>query len=106
MSEKWSSISSVHAEAGPSEAAPEKLVGESLPENPTTPAPEAPPQGDLNYIVRHASGKQLSVEQVAETQHYAKELNTPKGPSYTEEITKMTSSTVYQTLRRSMFAVK
>jgi hypothetical protein len=71
------SISSVHAEAGPSEAVPEKLVKESLPERPTTPAPEAPPQSDLNYIVRHASGKQLSVEQVTETQHYAKELKYP-----------------------------
>jgi hypothetical protein len=36
-------ISSVHAESRPSEAAPEKLVGESLPEKPTTRAPEAPP---------------------------------------------------------------
>jgi hypothetical protein len=33
----------------------------------------------LNYIVRHASGKQLSAEQVAETQHYAKELKYPQG---------------------------
>jgi hypothetical protein len=65
------SISSVHAEAGPSEAAPEKLVEDSLPEKPTTPAPKAPPYGDLNCIVRHASGKHLSTEQVAETQHYA-----------------------------------
>jgi hypothetical protein len=73
------SISSVHAEAGPSEDVPVKLVGESLPEKPTTPTPEAPPQGDLNYIVRHASGKQLSTEQVAETQHYAKELKYPQG---------------------------
>jgi hypothetical protein len=73
------SISFVHAEAGPSEAVLEKLVGESLLEKPTTPAPEAPPQGDLNYIVQHASGKQLSVEQVAETQHYANELKYPQG---------------------------
>jgi hypothetical protein len=41
-------------------------VGESLLEKPTTPAPEAPPQGDLNFIVRHASEKQLSTEQVAD----------------------------------------
>jgi hypothetical protein len=33
----------------------------------------------LNYIVQHASGKQLSVEQCAETQHYAKELKYPQG---------------------------
>jgi hypothetical protein len=29
----------------------------------------------LNFIVRHASGKQLSPEQVAETKYYAKEIN-------------------------------
>jgi hypothetical protein len=51
------SASYVHVEAGPSEAALVKLVGDSLTEKPTSPAPEAPPQGDLNYIVRHASGK-------------------------------------------------
>jgi hypothetical protein len=61
------SASSVHAEAGPSKATPVNLVGESLLEKPTTPVPEAPPQGDLNYIVRHASGKQLLAEQLAET---------------------------------------
>jgi hypothetical protein len=32
-----------HAEAGPSETMPEKLVEESLLEKPTTSAPEAPP---------------------------------------------------------------
>jgi hypothetical protein len=37
------SISSVHAEAGPSEAAREKLMEESLLERPTTPTLEAPP---------------------------------------------------------------
>jgi hypothetical protein len=37
------STSSAHAEVGPSETAPEKFVGESLPEKPTTAAPEAPP---------------------------------------------------------------
>jgi hypothetical protein len=73
------SISYVHAEAGPSEATPVKLVGESVPEKPTSSAPEAPPQGDLNYIIRHASGKQLSAKQMAETQHYAKELKYPQG---------------------------
>ena len=70
-------------------------MGESLLEKPTTSAPEAPSQGDLNYIVRHASGKQLSIEQLAKTQHYAKELKYPRGPWYMEETTKMTSSTVY-----------
>jgi hypothetical protein len=33
----------------------------------------------LEYIVRHASGKQLSEEQVAEVQHYARDLKYPRG---------------------------
>jgi hypothetical protein len=44
-----------------------------------THVPEAPPQGDLIYIVRHASRKQLFAKQLAETQHYAKELKYPQG---------------------------
>jgi hypothetical protein len=51
------SASSIHVEAGPSGAALVELVKESLPKKPTSPAPEAPHQGDLDYIVRHASGK-------------------------------------------------
>jgi hypothetical protein len=73
------STASAHAEAGPSEAVPGKLVEEKLPEKPTTSAPKAPPQSDLNFIVRHASGKQISTEQVAETAHYVKELKYPRG---------------------------
>jgi hypothetical protein len=37
------SAASAHAEAGPSGATPIKLMGESLPEKSTSPAPEAPP---------------------------------------------------------------
>jgi hypothetical protein len=33
----------------------------------------------LEYIIRYASGKQLSSEQIAEVQHYAKELKYPQG---------------------------
>jgi hypothetical protein len=33
----------------------------------------------LEYIVRHASGKQLSSEQIVEVQDYAKELKYPQG---------------------------
>jgi hypothetical protein len=54
-------------------------VEESVPEKSTSPAPEAPPHGDLEYIVRHASEKQLSLEQIAEVQHYAKDLKYPRG---------------------------
>jgi hypothetical protein len=56
------STTNVLAEAKPSEAAPIGLVEESVPEKSKSPAPEAPSHGDLEYIVRHASGKQLSLE--------------------------------------------
>jgi hypothetical protein len=43
-----------------------------------SPAPEAPSE-ELDYIIRHASGKRLS-EEVFEAKHYARELKYPKGP--------------------------
>jgi hypothetical protein len=70
---------SIHVEAGPSGAMPVKLVGESLSEKPMSHVPKAAPHGDLNYIVRHVSGKQLSADQIVEVQHYAKELKYPQG---------------------------
>jgi hypothetical protein len=43
-----------------------------------SPAPEALSE-DLDYIIRHASGKRLSEEEVFEAKHYARELKYPKG---------------------------
>ena len=60
------SMANVLAEAEPSKVAPIGLVEESAPEKSKSPTPEAPPHGDLKFIVRHASGKQLSLEQIAE----------------------------------------
>ena len=34
---------------------------------------------DFDYIVRHASGKRLSEEEISEAKHYARELQYPKG---------------------------
>jgi hypothetical protein len=56
------SASPIHVEAGPSGTKPVELAKESLPEKPTLPILEASSQGDLEYIVQHASGKQLSEE--------------------------------------------
>jgi hypothetical protein len=70
---------STHAEASPSEAIPENLTKESLSEKPSAPAPEASSQDDLDYIVRHASRKKLSEEQIAEVQRYANDLKHPRG---------------------------
>jgi hypothetical protein len=40
--------------------------------------PEAPSK-DLDFIIRHASGKRLSEEEITEAKHYARELKYPKG---------------------------
>jgi hypothetical protein len=78
------------AEAGPSEPAKEKSseIGEKaaeeeaieqiLPEKVAAPTPEAPSEV-LDYIIRHASGKRLSEEEIFEAKHYARELKYPKG---------------------------
>jgi hypothetical protein len=42
------------------------------------PTPGAPAE-ELDFIVRHASGKKLSNEQIAEAQHYARDLQFPRG---------------------------
>jgi hypothetical protein len=44
-----------------------------------TPTPEIAPLENLDYINRHASGKQLTKEQIAEVHHYAKDLKYPQG---------------------------
>jgi hypothetical protein len=41
-------------------------------------APEALSE-DFDYIIRHASGKRLSKEEIFEAKHYARELKYPKG---------------------------
>jgi hypothetical protein len=41
-------------------------------------APEAPSE-DLDYIIRHASRKRLSKEELLEAKHYARKLKYPKG---------------------------
>jgi hypothetical protein len=79
-----------NTEAGPSEPAKEKsletrekvvekeAIEQILPEKVGTPTPEAPSEA-LDYIIRHASRKRLSEEEILEAKHYARELNYPKG---------------------------
>jgi hypothetical protein len=43
-----------------------------------SPSPKAPSK-DLDYIIRHASGKRLSKVEILEAKHYARELKYPKG---------------------------
>jgi hypothetical protein len=73
------------AEAGPSAPVAvkpatleEKTSGQIAPEKFETPAPEAPIE-NVDYIIRHASGKKLSEEEILEAIHYAQKLKYPKG---------------------------
>jgi hypothetical protein len=73
-------------EAGPSEPAKVKsleaekteIAEQILCEETGTVAPEASSKIH-DYIVRHASGKKLSEEEIFEANHYARELKYPKG---------------------------
>ena len=71
-----------------------------------SPAPEAPSK-DLDCIIRHASGKNLSEEEILEAKHYARELKYLKGAlvfNDTESRTKMISCTISRTTKRYPFA--
>jgi hypothetical protein len=64
-------------EQGPSDIAL-ILEQEGAPKKVKSPTPEASTE-ELDFIIRHASGKQLSEEQITEAKHYARELKYPKG---------------------------
>jgi hypothetical protein len=90
LTELEAAMSQASAKAGPSEpakkkpseieekAAEEEAIEQTLPEKATAPAPEALKES-IEYIIRHASGKQLSKEEEREDQHYAQKLKYPKG---------------------------
>jgi hypothetical protein len=71
-------VPSALAEAIPLETAPLILEREGTPEKSKSLAPEAPTE-ELEFIVRHASRKRLSKEQIAETRQYANDLKYPQG---------------------------
>jgi hypothetical protein len=66
--------------AGPSETRPTEQIIESLPEKLSLTIPEAASAEDLDFIICHALGKQLTQRQISEAQHYAKELKYPESP--------------------------
>jgi hypothetical protein len=90
LTEAEAATSQASAEAGPSELAKEKpleirekvaeeeAIEQTLPEKAPAPTPEATSE-DLDYVIRHASGKRLSEEEIFEAKHYARELKYPKG---------------------------
>jgi hypothetical protein len=71
------SASPGNAEAGPSKIEAAEQEKEDLPDKLTSPIPKESSQDNLGYIVRHASGKQLLEEQIAEVQYYVKDLKYP-----------------------------
>jgi hypothetical protein len=64
-----------------------------------SPAPEVMSE-NLDYIIRHASGKRLFEEEILEAKHYPRELKYPKGPYCSTTRTKMISCTVSRTTKR------
>jgi hypothetical protein len=54
------------------------LEKEDVLEKVESPTPKAPTE-ELDFNIRHASGKKLSEEEIAEAKHYARELKYPKG---------------------------
>jgi hypothetical protein len=90
LTEAEATKSQAETKAGPSEPAKEKsleteekaaekeAVDQILFEKAATTTPEVPSEV-LDYIIRHASGKRLSEEEIFEAKHYARELKYPKG---------------------------
>jgi hypothetical protein len=83
------------AEAGPSAPVETKVVmpedeanqetldtgmttGQGMTEKAKSPAPEAPTE-NVDYIIRHSSGKKFSKEEIFDARHYAQKLKYPKG---------------------------
>jgi hypothetical protein len=64
---------------GPSETIPLMEESRNLSDRMAVTTLEMAPLKNLEYIIRHASGKQLSKEQIAEVQHYARDLRYPRG---------------------------
>jgi hypothetical protein len=67
------------SKARPSEIRPTEQVNESLSEKVSLPIPKVVSTEDLEFIICHASGKQLTQKQIAEAQHYTKDLKYPRG---------------------------
>jgi hypothetical protein len=60
--------------AAPEEKMTEHIASEKI----EAPAPEASNKS-TDYIIRHASGKEISQEEILEARHYAQKLKYPKG---------------------------
>jgi hypothetical protein len=76
---KISVITSGSDRTDPSGSVSTRLKSDSLPEKEALPIPKAMSFEDLEYIIRHASGKKLTKEQIVVVQHYARDLRYPRG---------------------------
>jgi hypothetical protein len=65
--------------AGPLEAIVSKEKSKSLPEKMTTPSLKTSSLENIDFIIYHASEKQLTKKQIAKAQHYAKDLRYHRG---------------------------
>jgi hypothetical protein len=72
---------------------------EILSEKTATPIPKASSEA-RNYVLRHASGKNLTGEEKREAQFYAQKLKYPKGALNSTAAEKKTSCIVSLTARR------
>jgi hypothetical protein len=79
------------------------LEKEGAPKKVKSPTPEASTE-ELDFIIRHASGKQLSEEQIAEAKHYARELKYPKGSLVYNGTDEDDFCTAFRTTRRFLCA--
>jgi hypothetical protein len=59
-------------------AGEEEMIGQTAPEKVEAPSLEASNK-NIDYIIRHASGKELSQEEMLEARHYAQKLKYLKG---------------------------
>jgi hypothetical protein len=80
-----------------------KMTEQDMAEKAKSPVPKALAQ-DIDYIVRHASGKKLSEEEILEAKHYAQRLKYPKGALVFNGTNKMISCTVSRIAKKYLFA--
>jgi hypothetical protein len=78
-------------------------AGQDVMEKAKSPALETSAE-NVDYIIRHASGKKLSEEEILEARHYAQKLKYPKGAYCSMALTKMISYTVSRTTKKYPFA--
>jgi hypothetical protein len=72
--EAWPSVPTETEPAVPEEKTTKQIASEKI----EAPAAEASNKS-TDYIIRHASGKELSQEEILEARHYAQKLKYPKG---------------------------